>query len=555
MAPHNLDRTPPPASPTTDAMATDNLAAAAASAAAAGGAVIVTRSILVPACVGDSDVRPRVAIPFRAYSETTVGTDVTTTTVSSLSGGCLTSMSFAGLSPRMSAVQAPLLYPPTVAGTGQWAHGLPVTSGIPYSHPSHAYMQYYNPFGLTHPALAGLPIASCDGTAANPSLATGVSPSVLPVSVPVTTPVVTPAANPPDLPSVLQQLARAIGELGEKKIPPPIPFDGARGREIVTGFFIEFERFATYQHGDSRTSWVKILPNHLRNAPLATALSFGSGPHVSYEEIKHCLITEYSRLRTLDNDALGQLMSLKRRPNEKILDYGIRLRKQARLAFPTDLHNQDVAMKSKIYDAVTVQMRHDLNLRLVERPNAPIDQVIKLASLLEERTNLVNPAQLPAIEPGQVHVCGQDTNNRAQLPPRSSGHQAQGDRQPASGECGHCGRRGHLEEACSRKHSLCFHCNQPGHMVKDCPIKHAARMKKEGAIPKHFPVPAASTTSAPTPAVSATDSRAPGLSERKQYWRDMDEFFPQLPIVCQLCDAPGHVARYCPRYLPSGNDL
>ena len=250
---------------------------------------------------------------------------------------------------------------------------------------------------------------------------------------------------------VISQLAEKLVELGGSRIPPPMVFAGSKSSVSITAFFFAFERYCLAQYKKDEVSWLQVLPSFLEGEARSIVQAFGYG--VEYSVVKQRLTEEFTRRHTLGSNAVSDFFSATRRDQESLTCYSIRLQTLAGRVSSVEDGSRDEMVKSKLCSALPEGIMQQVNTQLGHLSDVSLEQVIRLAVLLENQlTKTVNRAGAAGVETPRAADPAGRTGMNGRVP-----------------VCKGCGRTGHEEAACRRGRNVCYACGEPGHFSRECP--------------------------------------------------------------------------------------
>lgn len=403
------------------------------------------------------------------------------------------------------------------------------------------------------------------------------------------------ARPPPDMATVVNRLADAIDNFRNDRVPPPPILTGKGGLTELNSFFPNFERYCRALYKDDVRSWLLILPSFTSGEPREMVMSFGAGVEMDYGTVKQRLILEFTSRNALGTNVITDFFAAVRRPGESLACYSIRLlamsKKVSVQGFPA--HSIDLMIKSKFVYSLPPTMIEDINVTLGHLDDVSFDQIVKLATILENRARnqmlLASPAgaaaQAAAVPTtnllgagfsapssfqsattayGQPAAAGLGGVQTPAGPVAAYGQPAAACGTPygmasggtglvglqqavhampqyniASLTCAACGRNGHTEADCYSRQGTCYRCGQPGHFARSCPSKNNYQSNKAG-------------TSKPTG--SSNSSSLPNClfcGMGKHYMSECG-LFKQRCMACSWCGSADHESYQCSKK-PQGN--
>ena len=274
----------------------------------------------------------------------------------------------------------------------------------------------------------------------------------------------------------LENLATAIGQMNNTKVPPPTPYQGYGD---IRAFFTSFENYCQNVYGNNTEAQLTILPSFLEGEAKQIALSFGNG--AQYNAVKERIIAEMTGRRSLGSNQVSDIFSTQRREHESLLCYSIRLETMAAKIPNATADLTNIMVKSKFIASLNERIAKEINLRLGGNNNATLADIVRLATLLEDsapgyfpnaNSNTSNstcssgtawpvaaidgPApQLPSVS--GVGSWGNTNNANQNRPLPNKDIKCYGCRQPGhfkqncTAVCTYCGKNKHLEDNCYRK--------------------------------------------------------------------------------------------------------
>ena len=288
----------------------------------------------------------------------------------------------------------------------------------------------------------------------------------------------------------MTQLNTALERLGANRVPPPPIYNGSGS---VAVFFTQFEAYCTSIYGTEHASWLIILPSFMDGEPRRIVQSFGSGTHITYENVKARVQTELER-RTLGTNTITDFYGATRRSNESLLCYSIRLQSLAGRLTDTPLAHRDLMVKTKFISCLKPSTVTQISIRY-GNDDVEFEEIVRLSQLLENETS--SPQEFaPMIEPPAVapppppsnfvpsHSNNLNRNLRRNVAVVSGANVAPigaSASHAATSTCFNCGEVGHFSRQCPSNNARCYECGERGHFGRECDIRRARQQQGFGA--------------------------------------------------------------------------
>lgn len=250
---------------------------------------------------------------------------------------------------------------------------------------------------------------------------------------------------------VFSELAEAIRDMRVDRIPPPTAFAGMGGSSGINSFFRIFEKYCNAVYKKDPKSWLQVLPSFLEGEARSIVRAFGVD--ADYHIVKQRLIDEFTNRSTLSSNEFSDFFSATRHLGESLTCFSIRLETLAGKVAQASTNNQDLMIKSKFLSSLPVAMIQQLNIQLGHQETAPLNQIVRLATVLENQN-----ASWGGLKPVEV------------LPVSVVSDEKKPDFR-SSVQCDFCGKRGHAESDCFAKEVVCHSCGSRGHYRRNCPKK------------------------------------------------------------------------------------
>ena len=288
---------------------------------------------------------------------------------------------------------------------------------------------------------------------------------------------------------ILGNLTEALDRLGAARVPPPMQYNGTSN---VTNFFETFENYCRSIYGNQQGSWLQILPTFMEGEPRNIVNAFGAGGQVTYAAVKERVVLEMQR-GSLGRNSLTDVLTCKRRVNETLLCYSIRLQQLAKNVTDLPEAQRDMIVKTKFVSILQPSTVTQISIRYGGEANTTIDQMVRLAELLENGEPTLGSlaanqtSVVPQfLAPTAPHV--QNTTPPSQILRDSNvGVVTGANNTPVGGStnntnirCFKCGNSGHVSSQCSHDAPLCYECHQPGHIRRDCLVRRNREQQNGG---------------------------------------------------------------------------
>ena len=126
-------------------------------------------------------------------------------------------------------------------------------------------------------------------------------------------------------------------------------------------FFFQFERFANSTYGYDLSTHLQVLPNYLEGE--AKDIAFAFGPSASYQTVKDRIISDASKQRYMKPVfALADFFEMKRRPNESLSVFSIRLETAASKLIQVDSScKKDIVQQMFLESLAPTVLRYGIN--------------------------------------------------------------------------------------------------------------------------------------------------------------------------------------------------
>ena len=275
-----------------------------------------------------------------------------------------------------------------------------------------------------------------------------------------------------EIAQVLQNLATTIAGLNVNRVPPPQPYTGLGS---IEDWFVGFERYAEALYQQDFASYLQILPSFLEGEAKNIVLAFGTLSGNQYRTVKDRLVLEMSTRHAVGSNRYTDFFSTKRRPNESLVCYAIRLQSMAEKLPNATNETKAIMTKSKFLGGLPSTIARQVDIHMANNNNATLDQIVKLASILESERGCaaVASTQYPiafvnsSVDPYLTWNDGH--NDIPQLTsvtaPATPNLAIEGRQQ----QCYVCRATDHFARDCPiGKNTRCYNCHEMGHIAKNC---------------------------------------------------------------------------------------
>ena len=277
----------------------------------------------------------------------------------------------------------------------------------------------------------------------------------------------------------------ALQGIAVERVPPPALCSQVND---LPYFFKIFERYATFMYKSDKQSWLQILPNYVEGEVLQIVNAFGN--NYSYDEIKDRILSEFIKPHKVSGQSYIDLLTLKKRPNENLRCFLIRLESLTAL-IETNPNGRRAIILSALRNNISSEVLFHVDLQLCSHPSFTISDFIERSEAVSE-TLLKQKSCVQAAESVQVgEVLGDSflpsgqsgiTSNVSQINGSSCRSDSAGSSCNGCVEHLLCGERSHFTGDCegtkgmlpgkgkTKQQSplLCGFCGQVGHAMIQC---------------------------------------------------------------------------------------
>ena len=281
------------------------------------------------------------------------------------------------------------------------------------------------------------------------------------------------------------------------------------------------------------------MPSYLESEPRNIALAFGIGNGVKYRDVKNKIVAEYTTRQTIGSNQYTDFFSASRRKDESLTCFGIRLTTMAGRIPNAHADAKDVMIKSKFMSGLAPDIAQQVNLQLSTTANPSLDQLIKVATILEGQIGkkaqrpIKNDLNADDSNAGIIAAShSQTTSNRVKPTSRHSNNSSS----EQSFACYACGGKDHFIRDCEvAKSTVCYNCHAKGHISRNCP--QPRRTRNMGRPVSNEVLTDSNATPVRNPASATAGAQGARPKDR-----------------CAFCDKAGHIMKDCRGFKDSFKD-
>ena len=305
-----------------------------------------------------------------------------------------------------------------------------------------------------------------------------------------------------------ERLIGALERLDLRRVPAPEPYDRSSGQSF-SAFLVLFEDYCRHSFKGSESLWVAELGRFL-TGDMYRAFNAHKSPDDSYLVVKTKLLKWYSESKSRrEAGSKAMFTRASMRVDESVRLYAARLENLFRSAFPGGKVESSKTLLEKFLKSIPRKYRKQIKSALswgeaFSGKSLGWSQVVKLVGGLEEalasdkssddeesafevmrsvaRPISVNKreASTQCNSAGEVLMPQTHSEQQQVLSREQSGSRFQpvgfGERErQLTAVCHFCGKLGHMQRDCRRKHGLCLVCGSRDHQVAECPRRFSER--------------------------------------------------------------------------------
>ena len=257
---------------------------------------------------------------------------------------------------------------------------------------------------------------------------------------------------------IASSIVAGLQDMAAQNVPPPAVCSQL---VEVPHFFQAFERYASSLYKDDQQSWVQILPNYVGGDVLQIIKAFGYD--CNYDHMKDRILKDFVKLKEISGQSYIDLLNLKKRDNESLRCFSIRLEKLAE-----SIETNPIGCRALMLTALRSNLPPDVlfhvDLQMCLRPNFTVDEFLDASEAVSK------------IVKGQQSVTDAHNTVRAVelsdcLPGSPSG------RVQFKKLCFRCGSNKHLANRCAGN-KTCYLCRRKGHIARYCKNRSKKHHKK-----------------------------------------------------------------------------